>query len=322
MNNYRIVIDAAHGGDDVGSLLSNIPEKKITLELSKYMYQKLKEYNVPVSLVREEDETLSPVKRLKKMTERYGDHKYVIVISNHIGIQKECDIVYSIHQTPELPNRVASYLLRDHEQVKCHFKRLGSNPNLDYYWIHRNVANMQVLRITYPFVQNRGDLDKGVDKIVDAIYEYIGGKVENNLYEVVQGDTIWNVAKKFNLDINTLKLMNGFTDNLLRTGDMIKVKEEPEVIQYIVGRGENLYQISKKFGIELEELMRYNHKKSNLIQMGEKLLIPKHQVISYKVKQGDNLYQIAKEYQVDVKDLIHKNQMESTELQIGKMITI
>lgn len=321
MNNYRIIIDAAHGGDDVGCLLSNIPEKKITLELSKYMYQKFQAYHIPVFLVREEDETVSPAKRLQRITERYGDHKYVIVISNHIGTQKEYDLVYGIHQTSQLSNRVASYLLRNQEQVKCYMKRLGSNPNLDYYWIHRNIANMQVLRVTYPFVQNRGDLDKGVDYIVDAIYEYIGGKVENNLYKVVEGDTIWNVAKKFNIDINTLKLMNGFTDNLLRIGDMIKVEEDSKNIQYIVAKGENLYQISKKFNVELEELMRYNHKKSNLVQIGETLLIPAQEV-RHIVGKGDNLYKIAKDYQVEVKDLKSKNQVESSQLQVGDIITI
>ncbi len=320
MNNYRIIIDAAHGGEDVGCLLSNIPEKNITLELSKYMYQKFQEYNVPVSMVRDHDETIPPAKRLQIITERYGDHKQVIVISNHIKNQKDYEIIYGIQQPSQLSNRIASYLIKNQEQVKSYSKHLGLNPNLDYYWIHRNVANMQVLRITYPFMQNRGDLDKGVEQIVNAIYEYIGGRAQNDFYKVVQGDTLWNVAKKFHIDVDTLKLMNGFTDNLLRTGESIKVKESKE-ITYIVGKGENLYQICKKYDIKLEELMKYNHKKSNLVQMGEKLLIPIHST-QHKVQKGENLYMIAKKYKIDVKELMEKNHLTESKLKVGDIITI
>lgn len=321
MNNYKIIIDASHGGEDVGLLLYNIPEKNITLDISKYMYQQLKHYNIPVAMVREQDETILPKERIKKITEMYGDHKYVIVISNHIHTKQEYEIIYGIHQLPNLSNRISSYLIREQENVVCHCKRLGSNPRLDYYNIHRDIANMEVIRISYPFTQNRGDLDKSVDKIVAAIYEYIGGKVETDIYQVESGDTMWNVAKKFNLSLDELKWLNGFSDNLLRTGDMIKVKKPKKDLQYIVGSGENLYQISKKFDVEIEELMEYNQMKSNLIQIGQIIKIPeKH--LKHIVHEGENLYQISKYYQKDVGELIEKNKLIDQSLQVGDFITI
>lgn len=319
---YKIIIDASHGGDDTGCMLSNIPEKNITLELSKYMYQKFEALNVPVMLVRDKDETIFPVERIKKITEMYGDHKFVIVISNHVYSDKSYEIVYGLQQSSQLPNRIASNLMQHHEQVICRSKRLGSNAHLDYYSIHRDIANMQVLRISYPFVQNRGDLDKGVDTIVDTIYEYIGGKVENDWYQVSKGDTMWNVAKKFHLSVDELKVLNGFTDNLLRTGDKIKTKKEENVIQYVVGKGENLYQICHKFDIDLIELMEYNHKKSNLIQMGDVIQIPKRNSIEHSVCKGENLYQIAGRYQTDVKELVTKNHLQNKQVQTGDIITI
>ncbi len=320
--NYKIIIDASHGGDDTGCMLSNIPEKNITLELSKYMYQKFESLNVPVMLVRDKDETIFPVDRIKKITEMYGDHKFVIVISNHVYSDKSYEVVYGLQQSSQLPNRIVSNLMQHHEQVICHSKRLGSNVHLDYYSIHRDIANMQVLRISYPFVQNRGDLDKGVDTIVDTIYEYIGGKVENDWYQVSKGDTMWNVAKKFHLSVDELKVLNGFTDNLLRTGDRIKTKKEENVIQYVVGKGENLYQICRRFDIDLIELMEYNHKKSNLIQMGDVIQIPKRNSIEHSVCKGENLYQIAGRYQTDVEELVTKNHLQNKQVQTGDIITI
>ncbi len=319
--NYKIIIDASHGGDDIGNLLFNIPEKNVTLELSKYMYQKLQELNVPVTLIRNEDEMISPWNRMKKISEVYGDHKYVIVISNHVYTKKEYEIVYGLKHDAQLPNQVASHLMSNQEQVICHSKRLGFNAHLDYYPIHRNSANMQVLRISFPFVQNRGDLDKGVEQIVNAILEYIGGKKEQDVYQVTKGDTMWNVAKKFHMNVDELKWLNGFTDNLLRTGDKIKVKSESQNIQYVVGKGENLYQICKKFHLDIKELMEYNHKKSNLVQMGDILNIPKKS-IEHSVRQGENLYQIAGLYHTDVKKIMEKNRLNHSDIQVGDIITI
>lgn len=286
------------------------------------MYQKFESLNVPVMLVRDKDATIFPSDRIKKITEMYGDHKFVIVISNHVYSNKSYEIVYGLQQSSQLSNRIASNLLHHHEQVICHFKRLGSNAHLDYYSIHRDIANMQVLRISYPFVQNRGDLDKGVDTIVDTIYEYIGGKVENDWYQVSKGDTMWNVAKKFHLSVNELKVLNGFTDNLLRTGDKIKTKKEESIIHYVVGKGENLYQICQKFHINIEELMEYNHKKSNLVQMGDMIQIPNRNLIEHSVCKGENLYQIASTYHTDVKELVKKNHLENKQIQVGNIITI
>ncbi len=322
MNNYKVVIDAFHGGDDVGCLLSNIPEKNITLELSKYMYQKFLSLNIPVSLVRNQDVTIPLKDRIQKITELYGDHKYVILISNHVGIQKNYEIVYGIQNNPQLSYHITSSLLQEKENVACYFKRWGIHPNLDYYKIHRKIANMQVLKITHPFHQNRGYLDKGVDAIVNAVYTFIGGKVEQNLYEVVKGDTLWNVASKFHLSVDELKMLNGFKNNLLRTGDKIKIKQEQKDICYTVGMGENLYQIGQKFHIGIEELMYYNHKKSNLVKVGEIIYIPKKNDVRHTVQEGENLYQIAGIYHVDVDTIVQKNGLNDTQVTVGKKLLI
>ena len=157
MNNYRVIIDAAHGGDDIGGLLFNIPEKNIVLDLSKYMYQKFKNLRVPVSLIRETDETISFDERIRRVTTLYGDHKYVIVISNHVDVNQEYRVVYGLKNNAQLANYVSSALLHNQEKVSCKVKRWGLHANQDFYKIHRNIANMQTLRITYPFMQNRRD---------------------------------------------------------------------------------------------------------------------------------------------------------------------
>lgn len=85
MNNPKIVIDAGHGGNDPGASGNGIIEKNLTLEISKYMYERFKELGIPVKLIRSTDETISPSERVKRILDAYGNNKNVIVISNHIN---------------------------------------------------------------------------------------------------------------------------------------------------------------------------------------------------------------------------------------------
>ena len=85
MNDYKIVIDPGHGGSDPGASGNGIIEKNITLDISKYMYDRFKELGIPVSITRLDDSTLSPIDRVNKILSFYGSDPNVIVISNHIN---------------------------------------------------------------------------------------------------------------------------------------------------------------------------------------------------------------------------------------------
>ena len=85
MNNYKIVIDAGHGGSDNGASGNGIIEKNLTLDISNYMYDLFKELDIPVKMTRTTDETLSPSERVERILAAYGDNPNVIVISNHIN---------------------------------------------------------------------------------------------------------------------------------------------------------------------------------------------------------------------------------------------
>lgn len=85
MNDYKIVIDPGHGGSDPGASGNGIIEKDLTLDISKYMYDRLKDLGVPVSITRNSDVTLNPNDRVNKILSFYGNDPNVIVISNHIN---------------------------------------------------------------------------------------------------------------------------------------------------------------------------------------------------------------------------------------------
>ena len=49
------------------------------------MYDEFRKLNVPVTLIRSEDETINPEERVKRILDSYGNNSDVIVISNHIN---------------------------------------------------------------------------------------------------------------------------------------------------------------------------------------------------------------------------------------------
>ena len=80
-----IVIDPGHGGEDSGAIGNNQYEKDYTLKISKYMYDRLRELGVPVTLTRDADVTLTTMERVNRILSAYGDDSNVIVISNHLN---------------------------------------------------------------------------------------------------------------------------------------------------------------------------------------------------------------------------------------------
>ncbi len=80
-----VVVDAGHGGSDPGASGNGIIEKDLTLLISKYMYDRLRELGIPAYITRTTDETIDSTERTNKIKNAFGTSKDVIVISNHIN---------------------------------------------------------------------------------------------------------------------------------------------------------------------------------------------------------------------------------------------
>ena len=83
--NYKIVLDAGHGGSDSGAVGNGIIEKDLTLEITKYMYDRLNDLGIPVKVTRLTDETITPTDRVNRVLSSFGNSNDVILLSNHIN---------------------------------------------------------------------------------------------------------------------------------------------------------------------------------------------------------------------------------------------
>lgn len=134
---------------------------------------------------------------------------------------------------------------------------------------------------------------------------------ENNgrLYFVKSGDTFFNIAQRYALNL----------DSLIKANPQIKNPDYlvPGMQLYLPGfhyvrQGETLFSIANSYGVALNSLIDVNPqiKDPNVIDVGQKIAIPRRpngDMAVYTVKQGDTLYKIAKKYNLTVESILNAN---------------
>lgn len=109
----------------------------------------------------------------------------------------------------------------------------------------------------------------------------------NPQYTVRSGDTLWRIANRYDLSVNSLAEMNSISlDSILKPGQILRVKSEPAVVQsggasdistpviYNVKSGDSLSRIAQQYGIEVAEIAAWNSiGAGDLIHPGQALLL-------------------------------------------------
>lgn len=153
-------------------------------------------------------------------------------------------------------------------------------------------------------------------------------------YTIKAGDTLYGIAKKFNVTVDDLKKVNNLTNNTLTVGNILTIPtgesevteiETPSIggINYVVQKGDNLYSIANKYGVTIDQIKETNNLNSNLLQIGQILLIPgTTNYANYTVKKGDSLYKIASTYGTTVAKLKAVNNLTTDFLSVGQELLI
>lgn len=351
MNDYRIVVDAGHGGSDPGAVSGNLKEKDLTLKAANYMYDRFKELGVPVAITRSDDESLTRAERLRKMTNTFGNDSKVLVLSNHInaGGGEGAEIVYPLRTSSALPAMILD-AIGDKGQIKRKYYQrvLPENPSKDYYYIMRETPNTTALLIEYGFIDNpkdqvklQNDLLDYVEGVVEAVSNYIGvpykkpnqtdSPTEANTYTVKRGDSLYQIARSYNTTVSELKSLNNLTSDILTIGQVLKLpgynenqNQTPTASnEYIVKPGDSLYQIAKNYNTTIADLINYNNLPTTVLSVGQIIKIPNTTSnVTYTVKSGDTLYKIANNYGVSVDSIKKINNLTSNNLTIGMQLYI
>ena len=94
-----------------------------------------------------------------------------------------------------------------------------------------------------------------------------------DIYIVTKGDTLYNIAKKYQTTWQELMRINNMTSTLLRIGKQLIVPGNGKEIKYYVEEGDTLYNIANKFKMDMEEIKRLNNLNTNDVILGQMLII-------------------------------------------------
>lgn len=347
--NYKVVVDAGHGGVDPGAVYGGLQEKDLTLRAAKYMYDRFNDLGVPVKLTRSDDETLPKKERVNRILDAFGNRDDVIVISNHInaGGGDGAEVVYALRNKDTLAKSVLNNIAKEGQNIRSYYqRRLPSDPTKDYYFIHRETGKTQPLLVEYGFIdspkddiaQLQNNLEDYVEAVVKAVTNYIGVPykapgVSDNVYVVKNGDSLYSIANKFGVSVESLKSINGITGNLINVGQRLVIPSDAGVnpgdyVVYTVKRNDSLWNIANSYGVSVNDIVDYNNLGTTVLQIGQQLLIPNlnnsfvDSGVIYVVKNGDSLWSIGKKYNVGVNDLKSANNLNSNMLSIGQQLII
>ena len=90
------------------------------------------------------------------------------------------------------------------------------------------------------------------------------GDVSHSQNKVEKGDTISDIAYKYNSSITLIKKINNLKDSTLKVDQDILVANKTTILHKI-GKGENLFKISKKYNKKISTLRELNDLKSDVI---------------------------------------------------------
>ena len=150
--------------------------------------------------------------------------------------------------------------------------------------------------------------------------------VDNNTYIVKKGDSLWNIANKYNTTVDNLKRLNNLSSNTLSIGQVLKIPEvlsANDKITYIVKKGDSLWSIANKYNTTVDKIKTTNNLSYNTLSIGQELVIPTtSNYINYTVQKGDSLWLIANKYNTTVDKLKRLNNLSSNLLNIGQVLLI
>ena len=354
MSDYRetkkVVVDAGHGGVDPGASGNGVIEKEYNLRIANYIYDRLKELGVPVSITRTSDVTINPNDRVKSILNAYGNNSDVIVLSNHLnaGGGKGAEAIYALRNNDTLAKMILEELAKEGQNIrKWYQRRLPSDPSKDYYFIHRLTGETEPVLIEYGFVDNVEDANfiknnwqNLAEATVRAVVSYIGvpyDKVsDSSIYVVKRGDSLYSIAKKFDVSVDALKSANNLKNNLISVNQKLIIPgfvgPVGTNITYVVKKGDSLYSIAARYNTTVSEIKRLNNLSSNILNINQELKIPTKDTIiieqepsptnTYVVQYGDTIDSIAKNNNINKEELIRLNNLTDGTLYVGQILKL
>ena len=97
------------------------------------------------------------------------------------------------------------------------------------------------------------------------------------MHRVADGDTLFNIFRRYNLSVADLIIANNIKGNNIRKGQLLRVTAAPAKtrnsirnVSYTVRRGDTLNTIANRFNVDVNDIRRWN-RNTNGVTPGQRL---------------------------------------------------
>lgn len=199
----------------------------------------------------------------------------------------------------------------------------------------------------YASLDNQTPIEKSITKNTvtknNSSYSY---------HTIRKGENLNSIARKYGVDINTLRDWNNLSGNTILAGRRLKIYSEKSnnytsnettnsknsLFRYKIKRGDTIGEIAEKFGVSISQLKKWNGLNSNKLVAGKTLKIHGSTPVTtsygdntvkttanvnyYKIKPGDSIGKIADMYKVSSADIMNWNGLSNNKILAGKTLKI
>lgn len=170
----------------------------------------------------------------------------------------------------------------------------------------------------------------------------IGAFAQSTTHTVQKGETLFSIAKQYEVNVEQIKEWNNIEASELSVGKSLIIRpagDNPEDGKiHTVEKQETLFSISKMYNVSIAEIKSWNNLSSNNLSLGQNLTIfpsaAKAQQQSivvdeetqkntyYTVKSGDSLYRIAQTHDMSIDEIKELNGLTSNTIRVGQELTV
>jgi len=102
---------------------------------------------------------------------------------------------------------------------------------------------------------------------------------QSQTYTVVAGDSLFLIARKFNMTVDELRRLNNLTTDTIFVGQVLTVvgastAPQPTMTNHTVVSGDTLFLVARRYGVTVEQLRQANNLTSDVLMIGQVLKVP------------------------------------------------
>ncbi|WP_168733754.1 LysM peptidoglycan-binding domain-containing protein [Metabacillus sediminilitoris] len=248
-----------------------IPKAFHTVETGDYLTVLAKEYGVPVHAIKEANHLTTDATRLGQ-----------ILIIPHVMGNQTSEPAPAVTQPPP-QTQTSMYTVVSGDSLSVIAKRFGTTVEV---LKALNGLQTDVLKIGQTLTIPAGA--NGPSEPITPAQTEAPTVTTTYQYTVVAGDSLWGIAARHNLAVDTLRSTNHLTSDVLQIGQILVIPggegtvatpapppaTDSRITSYTVVSGDSLSVIAKRFNTTVDQVKQANQLTTDVIRVGQVLTIP------------------------------------------------